>query len=474
MKEKRKVLQHKWWIWFGGGALLLLLALFLLYYFLFLPHIYLNGSKKETILYPNTYEEQGAYLKNVFGKIEGDITIDGTVNSSKIGNYTITYSYRQGLFHRKVERIVSITDNEAPQLILNGELKQTVCPNKQYVEEGYTATDNYDGDITNSVQVKTQGPNMIYEVEDSSSNKTTAIREITYADTEEPTITLKGSTTTYVLEGATYQEPGYTATDNCDGDITSTVTTSGEVNTNRVGTYTLTYEVTDSSGKMATVKRNVKVISQNESGAGKGVIYLTFDDGPHATYTAQILDILKKYNVKATFFVTKAGPDSLIKRAYDEGHTIGLHTWTHQYQTVYKSVESYFQDLVQISDRVKRITGEESKIIRFPGGSSNTISKKYQVGIMTILTNEVLNRGYHYFDWNISAGDAGETTDPQVVYRNITKNLSKNRSNVVLCHDIKSWTASALESVIQYGLANGYTFQKITMETPMVRQHVNN
>ena len=164
----------------------------------------------------------------------------------------------------------------------------------------------------------------------------------------------------------------------------------------------------------------------------------------------------------------------MIKREYDEGHTVALHTASHDYASVYKSVNDYYNDLFQVQNRVKRITGVESKIIRFPGGSSNTISKKYSKGIMTTLTKDVLNKGYRYYDWNIDSDDAGGTNTSSGVYNNVVKYLSKNRSNMILMHDIKPHTKDALRSIIRYGKNNGYTFEKITMSTPMITHHVNN
>ena len=97
---------------------------------------------------------------------------------------------------------------------------------------------------------------------------------------------------------------------------------------------------------------------------------LTFDDGPNNTYTPIILDVLKKYDVKATFFVTNSGKDELIKREYDEGHAIGLHTASHSYEKIYVSTTAFFNDLDLVAARVKRITGMDATLTRFPGGSS--------------------------------------------------------------------------------------------------------
>ena len=248
-----------------------------------------------------------------------------------------------------------------------------------------------------------------------------------------------------------------------------------------MGSYELTYTITDSSGNVASVKRTVKVnkkVEPNTSSAVPGTIYLTFDDGPSSTITPKLLDILKEKNVKATFFVINhsSNLDYLIKREYNEGHTVALHSYTHDYKTVYSSVDAYFRDLQQISDKVERLTGQKSYIIRFPGGSSNTVSKKYTPGIMTTLTQEVLEKGYHYFDWNVSSGDAGDTNTKEGVYNNVIKGLSKSKANVILMHDFESnyKTLNAISDIIDYAKRNGYEFKTIDMSTQMVRHRVNN
>ncbi len=207
----------------------------------------------------------------------------------------------------------------------------------------------------------------------------------------------------------------------------------------------------------------------------KKMVALTFDDGPNDGTTNIILDILKEEGVKATFFVTNKGPDELIKREHDEGHTVALHTATHDYAYLYSSVDAYFEDLTRVQTRVKNITGEEAKIIRFPGGSSNTISRKYSPGIMTTLTSEVQNRGFKYYDWNLSSGDAaGGTPTSDMIYNNVVSNLRHDRVNMVLMHDIKPYTRDALKRIIQFGKENGYRFEQITMATEMITQRVNN
>ncbi|MBQ9011220.1 MAG: polysaccharide deacetylase family protein [Bacilli bacterium] len=292
-------------------------------------------------------------------------------------------------------------------------------------------------------------------------------------DKTKPEITLLGANPFNYYIGDTFIDPGVTAIDNADGNITKNVKTKNNVDTKKEGIYTIKYSVKDKSNNKTSIEREVKVLAA-ETGERQGAIYLTFDDGPNEGTTNVILDILKAENVPATFFVTNRGPDELIKREYDEGHTVALHTYTHNYQTCYTSVEGYFDDLNKVSQRVKNIIGEESKIIRFPGGSSNTVSKKYNEGIMTKLTSEVSNLGYHYFDWNISSGDAGGNTTADGVYNTVVNQLKKDRANIVLMHDIKPYTRDALSSIIKYGKENGYSFEKITMRTQEYHQKVNN
>lgn len=294
-------------------------------------------------------------------------------------------------------------------------------------------------------------------------------------DISAPTLTLNGDEEINIFQNSEYKEEGCKVVDDYDGDISDRVTIEGNVDVTKIGTYELTYTVKDSSGNESKKKRkvNVKENTLLKNCGVPGTIYLTFDDGPNNIYTPVILDVLKKYDVKATFFITGNGSDALVKREFDEGHAIGVHTQTHDYKTVYSSKEGYWNDMNKVQERIKRITGKESLLFRFPGGASNTVSRKYNKGIMGVLTNDVLNKGYQYFDWNISSGDAGGTTDPQVEYKNVVNYLSKKRGNVILMHDIKKHTSLAIEDIIKYGLENGYKFDVLNKNIEC-HQRVNN
>lgn len=204
------------------------------------------------------------------------------------------------------------------------------------------------------------------------------------------------------------------------------------------------------------------------------VVYLTLDDGP-SDNTQAVLDILDKYNAKATFFVTGEMPEykDMIKVAYDKGHTIGMHTYSHDYPKVYASVDAYFQDLDQIGQLVKEEIGYVPCFIRFPGGSSNTVSKKYTAGIMSTLVQEVQNRGYQYYDWNGSSGDGAVRTTEELV----AQATSFESNNIILlCHDShgKQTTVEALPQIIEHYQSLGYTFKALDRDSFVAHHGVNN
>ncbi len=453
------------------AIILLLIGIIILFFWP--PKFELKNGENITLKYGQKYKEPG-YKVTRFGKdYTKKVKVKNKINKNKLGTYEVIYEVKIAGINFKQIRKVKISDNEKPKITLKGDKKVSICPHAEYKEEGYSATDNYDGDLTKKVKITKKDNIITYLVKDTAGNTTKVKRTIIKEDKTAPVITLKQGSTITLYLNETWKDPGYTAIDNCDSNITNKVETSGNVNTKKLGTYKITYSVTDEAGNVAKIERTVKVVNRPVAD-GSSIIYLTFDDGPKEGTTNVILDILKEENVKATFFVTNSGPDYLIKRAYDEGHTVGLHTASHNYQTVYSSVDNYYRDLKQVQNRVKRITGYESKIIRFPGGSSNTISKKYSKGIMSVLTKDTVNKGYRYYDWNISSGDAGEVSTASGVYNTVIKYLKKNRSNMILMHDIKPYTRDALRNIIKYGKNNGYTFAKITMSTPMITHGVNN
>lgn len=456
------------------ALILIILSMLPIFIYITIPKIKLNGNKHYQITYKDNFIDPG-YTAHKLGKdISNEIIIKSNLIDNTVGNYQITYQIKYLFLTIKKTRYIDIIDNIKPTITVDNPVK--LCPNKSLDDIKYESFDEYDGIITDKVKIKEENNLLYLSVKDSSNNETNITTSLIKEDSESPIITINGNQTIYLNYGTTYQEPGYTALDNCDGDLTDSVSVSGTVGKN-IGTYSLTYTVKDSSNNEAKITRTIIITKSTLPNSGtinNGTIYLTFDDGPSSLTTGYILDILKEENVRATFFITGNGPDELIKRMYDEGHTVGLHTYTHNYSYIYSSTDNYFSDLQQISNRVKNITGYESKIIRFPGGSSNTVSRNYQYGIMSALTSQVLEQGYRYYDWNVDSDDAGHAYTSTAVYSNVVNSLSPNRANMVLMHDIKPQTKDALRNIIHYAKNNGYTFKKIEMDTYMIRHSVNN
>ena len=410
-------------------------------------------------------------LKDMFGfcLAKLPVNINSNIDINKIGNYEVEYEVNTLFKHKKVIKKVNVFDDEAPVITVDKDIIES-CPNKEGIIN-YKAIDNYDNDITDKVIKEIKDNKYILKVSDSSDNETILEIPINYQDKEKPKIKLKGSSIMYLELGKNYKEPGYTATDNCLGNINDRVKVSGEIDSSKIGKYVLTYSVKDDYNNESKITRTIYVYKKNpDIPVGNKVIYLTFDDGPSG-YTNELLDILKKYNVKATFFITSNGSDKVIKRAYQEGHSIGIHTYSHKYKEVYKSEEAFFKDIDKVNNRIKKITGEYSHILRFAGGSSNTVSN-FNKGIMTRLSKEVELRGYKYFDWNVSAGDTA-TNDTNKIANNVIKNLRKG-NNVVLQHDTKYNSIKAVEKIIQYGLANDYVFASLNETSPTIHHTINN
>lgn len=447
--------------------------------------IQLNGDEQVTIQYGESYTDLGA-VAVLKSSVLGEYTLDLRVEAEKPvsidgpGDYIIQYKTGFWWLETSNERTVTVQDQEAPVITLISVPGSFTIPGQEYQEEGFVAKDNADGDITDKVQRTVTETEVIYTVTDSSGNVAEVRRTIVYGDVEAPVLSLNEGSEITVNVGTTYADPGYTATDNADGDLTAQVQVEGNVDTYKSGTYTITYTVTDSYGNVATATRTVTVQPVPQPDAvnpGDKVVYLTFDDGPCA-YTKTLLDVLAKYNVKATFFVVDKGTNNnkIMQRIVEEGHAIGVHSLTHDYDTIYVNEEAYLQDFNAMRQIIYDQTGVWTTLFRFPGGSSNGVSKSYNEvpGIMTRLTKLMTDMGYQYFDWNVSSGDAGGVKTADGVYSNVVSGIQKHNVSVVLQHDIKKYSVEAVERIIIWGLENGYTFLPLDSTSPVCHHSVNN
>ncbi len=470
---------------------LILFTLFIIFsvsisgtYLLEKPHVYIVSP--EINLQINQYSEiKVPHTTYHMKDVTSSVKIIGTVDYNKVGTYKIEYEVPTIVGEYNVEQTINVVDSIKPTITLKGDKVYNLSYSAKYDELGFTVEDNSFEDLTQKVKISKEEItdteyDIIYSVEDSSGNTAVERRKVLIVDDIAPVISINGSANMRILVNSTYTEKGATAIDEKDGDLSDKIEISGKVNTSKVGEYKIKYTVSDKSGNKAETTRKVVVYkeSTNPSSSGTGVIYLTFDDGPSSSITPKILDILKEKNVKATFFVLNynSSLEYLIKREYNEGHSIGIHGYSHVYSEIYKSDEAFMNNVTKLQKKIAATIGYSPTIIRFPGGSSNTVSKNYNKGIMSRLSKTVIDAGFRYYDWNVSSGDAGGAQTSAQVYNNVVNNLSKSRSNVVLMHDFggNTKTLNALADIIDYGLENGYIFKPITKDTPMVTHHISN
>lgn len=447
-------------------------------------YIVLAGAEEVTLEYGRPYHEPGAqvFLKGKLVCTEGvtpegaSLQITSNVCTDATGKYTVCYTADYNWWRTQAERTVRVVDTQSPVITLVSDDVPGVQPGNVYVEAGFTAYDNVDGDITDSVVRREEEGRITYAVVDSSGNPASVIREVPGFDPIYPRITLTGGTEVQIQTGRFYEDPGFSAWDNSDGDITEKVAVEGEVIWYKPGTYPVTYTVTDNNNHTTTVTRNVRVIAEPRikgfQDQGR-IIYLTFDDGP-GPHTPRLLDILDEYGVKATFFVVENEHSDMLKEIVDRGHSIGIHCVTHDYETIYAGPDTYFADLFGMQDIIYEETGVKTTLMRFPGGSSNTVSRKLCPGLMTILSEAVQDAGFQYFDWNVDSDDAGGAKKTRQVARNVINGVSKNDVSIVLQHDIHEYSVDAVEEIIRWGMNNGYLFLPLEPHSPGFRHPVRN
>ena len=218
-----------------------------------------------------------------------------------------------------------------------------------------------------------------------------------------------------------------------------------------------------------------KAVNQKENLAGEEdehKVYLTFDDGPSPS-TGQILDVLKEHGIKATFFVVGKDDEeskALYRRIEDEGHTLAMHSYSHQYSSLYSSVDAFERDFSEIQNYLFEVTGEECLYYRFPGGSSNQVSDVDMKEFIRYLNG----RGITYFDWNVASGDAtAQAYTPEKLVENVLSDVVKYKTSIVLMHDAetKASTIKALGPMIEALQGMGAEILPIDEDTTVV-QHI--
>lgn len=226
----------------------------------------------------------------------------------------------------------------------------------------------------------------------------------------------------------------------------------------------------ESVQKETSVNKQVKTTTTVKTTQEK-VAYLTFDDGP-SSVTESILETLKKYDVKATFFVIASSKDTpqrraLMKREVEEGHTIGIHSWSHNYNYIYSSEANFLSDFNKMKDMIKSATGVDTIFSRFPGGTNNTVSIRVNNGkpIMPTLLDDVKKLGYTPVDWNAGGMDAvNPVPNKDTIVNGVVSQCKSHNKAIILLHDSETHksTAEAVPEIIKQLRAMGFTFKPLT------------
>lgn len=235
----------------------------------------------------------------------------------------------------------------------------------------------------------------------------------------------------------------------------------------------LTFNENVKSKELQNTVRPIRDLTayQKELNQDKKVIYLTFDDGPSSIVTNKILDILKENDVRATFFVIGNqidGLEDVLKRIHSDGHSIGLHTYTHKFKRIYSNRNTFIKEMIQSREKINEVIGVSPNIIRFPGGSQKRLTKTY--------LSKLHSYNFKIYDWNMETVDGLKPkASPDRLYRDATKG-SEELSTIILllhCDYMHKNTCRALPRIIKYYKDKGYEFKPITEDTPELYFPIN-
>ncbi len=272
--------------------------------------------------------------------------------------------------------------------------------------------------------------------------------------------------------GVPFEEPGFQVWDEDGIREDAELRVVGDITVWRAGDYTLRYELTDGEAVIASAERTVRIVPQSLPEIvqpPKGTICLSFDDGP-CEDTAEVLDILAKYDVKACFFIVGNQTKylNILPRIAAEGHTIGIHCYDHRsYGMLYRDAEHYFSDLMHTQEIVREYTGQSAHVVRFPGGSltagflAGTLPGGYEE-----LYAMLADLGMREYDWNVQPESGEKTVEGTIIA--FTHPRAPYEYAVVLQHDVRRFSVKALERMIQWALEEGYTFAALDESCPEI------
>lgn len=456
----------------------LLVGLFFIFLFLYnQPRIAFVSQSIHLSLYEEVKPKD--YIKSLRHIDKENIDITHNVDNKTVGKYKIKYMYKKHAFSLDVyvdDTLPPHIELQNKKILINTLLHPMSLVSK--IKDDSTVSVRFKEDYVFD-EAKTYRVTII--AQDSYKNVT---EKSTYVlveekDNEAPVISNIGKMT-ILMDDEIDLKKDVKVTDDFDL-YPSMFIDDSSLNIHKIGEYSVFYHIEDQSGNKSVHKRIVEVLSRYDDRPAISdnvkTCYLTFDDGPSQN-TPLILDILRNYGIKATFFVSGTSPKDFayIKEAHNDGHAIGLHCYNHDYEYVYKSLKNYVKDLNKIKEEAYKQTGVYSSIVRFPGGSSNLVSKKYNKGIMKRLTKKVIDLGYQYFDWTSINGDGENIKTVSGLKKKAIEEIKGKEDIMFLMHDSASCinTVKALPDILDYLIKEGYTFEIVNEYTPTFHHTVKN
>lgn len=468
-KKRQKKKKSPFWRVLGLFILLVCIGVGSWGFYRYLHPLELKGESYDTEL-KEPFDAYGNIQSILFHPIES-VTFVGNVKTEEVASFDVSYTFEGESY----PFTVNVVDTKGPILEVQD---LTVDINTPVTAEDFITkigdASNYSFRMDGQTDPGQTGTfTVTLTARDTYNNLTTKTAKLTRkADKTAPT--LEGFDERVVLlQGDMYAPRTYTIVDDLDNDPKVYIDSS-QLNIKTPGTYTVQYTTSDRSGNQRNYQQTV-IVEENPD-YGKPICYLTFDDGPSST-TSEILEILNQYGIPATFFVSGADESSLslLSTIQKNGHSIGLLSYSDSYPIVYASEEAYFDDLQKISDVVTKQTGIKADIIRFLGGSSNTLASTYCEGIMNLLVKDVEAKGYSYFDWNVSSqDDTGAYVDSETIVASACRGIGMD--NVVIqLHDSsgKETTVHALPEIIQAYQNAGYVFRGLTRTSIPIHHYVS-
>lgn len=383
------------------------------------PRLQLNGSKNIEISYRDEYEEPGVIVKNATGNYMSKIKIDSNIDTNIIGNYYVDYSLKIGGKTLHVRRNVKVIDDIPPVIKLKGDQITEISINSEYKEPGFTAIDEYDGDVTDKVEIigevntENYGEYVItYKVHDNSNNINQVNRIVKVIDEEPPTIQCQNNYSVFRSGNII----GCKAIDNFDGDITNKIKIIGNYDVDTKGIYKVTYTVSDEAGN-ETVKEH-KLVTYNEKEEPKA--YITFYDISNTT--EEILEILEKQQIKATFFISKQTKEqnyNYLNEIIETENEIGITDVNNQ--NIYKDLNtftSYFKEMQKI---IKEKTG---KIVTIYGFNNE---EKIEKTKLNQIKEYLRNNNIEYYDCDTMSSESNNE-----IIENIINQIVKNEDQEII------------------------------------------